>query len=129
MCVDPGLTTDSELQACGVAHAPLRAVLRARTFAVQIVVIGTRAAPANQADHVLWPFGRATEETSRRRSPTRGVARNMYNALGRWSSAPLERIGASHSSTNPLSTLKMLSNLLFVSSPTSFHKSATCSTK
>ena len=34
--VDPGQTTDSELRAWGVAHAPLWAALRARTFAVQV---------------------------------------------------------------------------------------------
>ena len=33
MCVDAGQTTDSELRAWGVAHAPLWAALRARTFA------------------------------------------------------------------------------------------------
>ena len=35
--VDPGLTTESELRAWGVAHAPLWAALRARTFAVHVV--------------------------------------------------------------------------------------------
>ena len=34
--VDPGQTTDSELRAWGVAHAPLWAALRARTFAVHV---------------------------------------------------------------------------------------------
>ena len=65
--VDPGLTTDSELRACGVAHAPLRAVLRAPTFAVQIVEIGTSAAAANRADHVLWPL-----DARRKRLPEGG---------------------------------------------------------
>ena len=35
--VDAGQSTDSELRAWGVAHAPLWAALRARTFAVHIV--------------------------------------------------------------------------------------------
>ena len=51
--VDPGLTTDSELRAWGVAHAPLWAALRARTFAVQIVSTGTGAEAVNRADKVL----------------------------------------------------------------------------
>ena len=50
--VDAGQSTDSELRAWGVAHAPLWAALRARTFAVHVVAVGTgvdaaeRAAPA-----------------------------------------------------------------------------------
>ena len=39
--VDAGQTTDSELRAWGVAHAPLWAALRARTFAVHVVAVGT----------------------------------------------------------------------------------------
>ena len=74
MCVDPGLTTDSELQACGVAHAPLRAVLRARTFAVQIVEIGTSAPPANRADHVLWPWTRDGKDFAKAVAHPRGGA-------------------------------------------------------
>ena len=35
--VDPGLTTDSELRAWGVVHAPLWAALLARSFAVHVV--------------------------------------------------------------------------------------------
>ena len=42
--VDPGLTTDSEL--------------RARTFAVQVVAIGTSAAAANRAETVLKSWTR-----------------------------------------------------------------------
>ena len=56
--VDPGLTTDSELRAWGVAHAPLWAALRARTFAVQIVAIGTGAESANRAETVLRSWTR-----------------------------------------------------------------------
>ena len=51
--VDPGLTTDSELRAWGVAHAPLWAALRARTFAVHVVAIGTGVGAADRAAHVL----------------------------------------------------------------------------
>ena len=53
-----GLTTDSELRGWGVAHAPLWAALRARTFAVQVVAIGTGAAAANRADKVLRSWTR-----------------------------------------------------------------------
>ena len=47
--VDPGQTTDSELRAWGVAHAPLWTALRARTFAVQVVAVGTGDAAAARA--------------------------------------------------------------------------------
>ena len=51
--VDPGLTTDSELRAWGVAHAPVWAALRARSFAVHVVAIGTGVQAAQRAEHVL----------------------------------------------------------------------------
>ena len=51
--VDAGQSTDSELRAWGVAHAPLWAALRARTFAVHIVAVGTGAAAAERAAPVL----------------------------------------------------------------------------
>ena len=51
--VDPGQTTDSELRAWGVAHAPLWAALRARTFAVHVVAVGTGAEAAARAAPVL----------------------------------------------------------------------------
>ena len=51
--VDPGQTTDSELRAWGVAHAPLWAALRARTFAVHVVAVGTGVEAANRAAPVL----------------------------------------------------------------------------
>ena len=51
--VDAGQTTDSELRAWGVAHAPLWAALRARTFAVHVVAVGTGAAAADRAAPVL----------------------------------------------------------------------------
>ena len=57
--VDPGLTTDSELRAWGVAHAPLWAALRARTFAVHVVAIGTGAKAADHAEPVLKRWTRA----------------------------------------------------------------------
>ena len=57
--VDPGLTTDSELRAWGVAHAPVWAALRARTFAVHVVAIGTGAKAADHAEPVLKRWTRA----------------------------------------------------------------------
>ena len=51
--VDPGQTTDSELRAWGVAHAPLWAALRARTFAVQVAAVGKGAAAADRAAPLL----------------------------------------------------------------------------
>ena len=53
MYVDAGQSTDSELRVWGVAHAPLWAALRARTFAVHIVAVGTGAAAAERAAPVL----------------------------------------------------------------------------
>ena len=47
--VDAGQSTDRELRARGIALAPLRAALRARTFAVHIVAVGTGAAAADRA--------------------------------------------------------------------------------
>ena len=51
--VDAGQFTDSELRAWGVAHAPLWAALRARTFAVHVVAVGTGAEAAERAAPVL----------------------------------------------------------------------------
>ena len=51
--VDTGQTTDSELRAWGAAHAPLWAALRARTFAVCVVAVGTGAEAADRAAPVL----------------------------------------------------------------------------
>ena len=51
--VDAGQTTDSELRAWGAAHAPLWAALRARTFAVHVVAVGTGAEAADRAAPVL----------------------------------------------------------------------------
>ena len=51
--VDPGQTTDSELRAWGKTHAPLWAALRARTFAVHVVAIGTGEQAADRAEKVL----------------------------------------------------------------------------
>ena len=54
--VDAGQTTDSELRAWGMAHAPLWAALRARTFAVHVVAVGTGADAADRAAPVLKPW-------------------------------------------------------------------------
>ena len=51
--VDAGQFTDSELRAWGVAHAPLWAALRARTFAVHVVAVGTGVEAADRAAPVL----------------------------------------------------------------------------
>ncbi len=51
--VDAGQSTDSELRAWGAAHAPLWAALRARTFAVHVVAVGTGAEAADRAAPVL----------------------------------------------------------------------------
>ena len=51
--VDAGQTTDSELRAWGMAHAPLWAALRARTFAVHVVAVGMGAEAAERAAPVL----------------------------------------------------------------------------
>ena len=51
--VDAGQTTDSELRAWGAAHAPLWSALRARTFAVHVVAVGTGAEAADRAAPVL----------------------------------------------------------------------------
>ncbi len=51
--VDAGQSTDSELRAWGVAHAPLWAALRARTFAVHVVAVGTGVKAAERAAPVL----------------------------------------------------------------------------
>ena len=51
--VDAGQSTDSELRAWGVTHAPLWAALRARTFAVHVVAVGTGAEAADRAAPVL----------------------------------------------------------------------------
>ena len=58
--VDPGRTTDSELRKWGNAHRKLWAALRARSFAVHVVAIGTDTQAANRAETVLrhWTSGR-----------------------------------------------------------------------
>ena len=56
--VDPGLTSDSELRAWGVTHAPLWSALRARTVAVHVVAIGTGAEAANRAETALRSWTR-----------------------------------------------------------------------
>ena len=51
--VDAGQSTDSELRAWGVAHAPLWAALRAWTFAVHVVAVGTGVPSEQRAAPVL----------------------------------------------------------------------------
>ena len=51
--VDAGQSTDSELRAWGQAHAPLWAALRARTFAVHVVAVGTGVPSEQRAAPVL----------------------------------------------------------------------------
>ena len=51
--VDARQTTDSELRAWGTAHALSWAALRARTFAVHVVAVGTGAEAADRAAPVL----------------------------------------------------------------------------
>ena len=61
--VDSGQTTDSELRAWGAAHAPLWAALRARTFAVHVVAVGTGAEAADRAAPVLKHWTRDGDGT------------------------------------------------------------------
>ena len=70
--VDPGLTTDSELRAWGVAHAPLWAALRARAFVVHVVAIGTGLGAADRAAHVLkrWTREGAGQADTHSAGPT-----------------------------------------------------------
>ena len=56
--VDAGQSTDSELRSWGAAHAPLWAALRARTFAVHVVAIGTGVLAAQRAAPVLKSWTR-----------------------------------------------------------------------
>ena len=51
--VNPKQSTDSELRAWGVDHAPLWAALRARAFTVHVVAVGLGADAARQAAPVL----------------------------------------------------------------------------
>ena len=76
--VDPGLTTDSELRAWGVAHAPLWAALRARAFVVHVVAIGTGLGAADRAAHVLkrWTREGAGQAATHSAGPTRPTRRS-----------------------------------------------------
>ena len=56
--VDACQSTDSELRAWGMAHAPLWAALRARTFAVHVVAVGTGVEAADRAAPVLTRWTR-----------------------------------------------------------------------
>ena len=78
VCVDPGLTTDSELRAWGVAHAPLWAALRTRTFAMHVVTVGPGAAAADRAASVLTHWTRDGDGQAEMppAGPTRTSAKN-----------------------------------------------------
>ena len=68
--VDAGHATDSELRSWGAAHAPLWAALRARTFAVHVVAIGTGVLAAQRAAPVLKTLGPRTATAKARRTST-----------------------------------------------------------
>ena len=68
--VDAGQSTDSELRAWGVAHAPLWAALRARTFAVHIVAVGAGADAADRAAPVLKSWTQDGDGQRAQRTPT-----------------------------------------------------------
>ena len=71
--VDAGQSTDSELRAWGVAHAPLWAALRARTFAVHVVAVGTGVDAAERAAPVLkhWTQNGAGQGAADPAGPTK----------------------------------------------------------
>ena len=79
--VDAAQSTDSELRAWGIAHAPLWAALRARTFAVHVVAVGTGVAAADRAASVLTRWtqdgdGQGRRISPRRPTPTRKSVKN-----------------------------------------------------
>ena len=88
--VDPGLTTDSELRAWGVAHAPLWAALRARSFAVHVVAIGTGVQAAQRAEHVLKRWMRDGDGRPRRPPPgqPRPTRTSAKKSPGSWKRSP-----------------------------------------
>ena len=101
--VDAGQSTNSELRAWGVAHAPLWAALRARTFAVHIVAVGTGAAAAERAAPVLtrWTQGRRrpgragprhTHQSRPRNPPRNGRAHDRLDRRHREGSHALRRV-------------------------------------
>ena len=77
MYVDPGQTTDSELRAWGVAHAPLWAARRARTFAVPVGRgwHGRRGGRPRRARAQILDQRRAETPPPDRPRPTRTSAR------------------------------------------------------
>ena len=93
--VDAGQTTDSELCAWGMAHAPLWAALRARTFAVHVVAVGTGADAADRT--LLAPFGGFRAAVDRLKAlrqlpegtPTRTTARGAIDRFKIWSTVRL----------------------------------------
>ena len=108
--VDAGQTTDSELRAWGVAHAPLWAALRARTFAVHVVAVGTGVEAENRAAPLLkyWtqdgdgtgatnPIGQTQadpeirQEIARLKEATSGGNRSLLGGWGGYKKA-VERL-------------------------------------
>ena len=104
--VDAGQSTDSELRAWGVAHARLWAALRARTFAVHVVAVGTGVDAAERAAPVLkrWtqdgegqgaadPVGPTKadpdirQEIARLEDAISGGNRDLLRAAGGWETA------------------------------------------
>ena len=104
--VDADQFTDSELRAWGVAHAPLWAALRARTFAVHVVAVGTGVDAAERAAPVLkrWtqdgegqgaadPVGPTKadpdirQEIARLEDAISGGNRDLLRAAGGWETA------------------------------------------
>ena len=104
--VDAGQSTDSELRAWGMAHAPLWAALRARTFAVHVVAVGTGAAAADRAAPVLkhWTRdgdGRGAPDSTGRPRPTRTSARKSPGLRQRLPPAIVNSCARPAGSTRP----------------------------
>ena len=88
MYVDAGQSTDSELRAWGMAHAPLWAALRARTFAVHVVAVGTGAAAADRA--AAGPTKadpNIRQEIARLETAITAGNRDLLRAAGGWEKA------------------------------------------
>ena len=101
--VDAGQSTDSELRAWGQAHAPLWAALRARTFAVHVVAVGTgvpseqRAAPVltrwtQDGDDQGAPALDTTHQSRPRNPPRNGRAPHGPDHRHAEGTGPLRRV-------------------------------------
>ena len=84
--VDAGQSTDSELRAWGVAHARLWAALRARTFAVHIVAVGTGVEAADPAGQTKADPD-IRQEIARLEHAITAGNRELLRAAGRWEKA------------------------------------------